>query len=47
MQVGAATVENSMEIPQIFLKKLSVIMSFDLAIPLLGIYLDKYKPLIR
>ena len=34
MQTGAATVENSMEFPQ----KLKVELSFDPAIPLLGLY---------
>ena len=43
MQIGAATVESSMEIPQ----KLKIYMSFDLAIPLLGIYLKKPKTLIQ
>ena len=39
MQIGAATVENSMRFP----KKLKPELPYDPAIPLLGIYLEK-KP---
>ena len=42
MQIGAATVESSMEIPQ----KLKMDLPFDLTIPLLGIYLKDPKTLI-
>ena len=35
MQTGAATLENSVEVPQ---KKLKIDLSYDLAITLLGIY---------
>ena len=42
MQTGAATVESSMEIHQ----KLKMDLLFDIAIPLLGIYLKEPKPLI-
>ena len=37
MQIGASTMENSIEIPQ----KINIELSFDLAIPLPGIYPDK------
>ena len=37
MEVGAATMENSMEFPQ----KLKIELPYDPAIPLLGIYPDK------
>ena len=37
MQTGAATVENTVEFPQ----KLKMELPFDLAIPLLGLYLKK------
>ena len=43
MQIGAATVESSMEIPQ----KLKMDLSFDPVIPLLGIYLKEPKSGIR
>ena len=43
MQIGAATVESSMEIPQ---KKLKLDLPFDPAIPLLGIYPKEPKTLI-
>ena len=43
MQIGAATVESSMEIPQ----KLKMDLPFDPAIPLLGIYPKEPKTLIR
>ena len=42
MQTGAATVESSMEI----LKKFKIELPYDLAIPFLGIYLEKLKTLI-
>ena len=42
VQAGAATLENSMEIPQ----KLKMDLPFDLTIPLLGIYLKDPKTLI-
>ena len=42
MQIGAATVESSMEIPQ----KLKMDLPFDPVIPLLGIYLKEPKTLI-
>ena len=37
MQIGAATMENCMEV----LKKLKIELSYDAAITLLGIYLEK------
>ena len=37
MQIGAATMENNMEVPQ----KLKIELPYGPAIPLLGIYLDK------
>jgi len=37
IQVGAATMENSMEV----LRKLKIKLSYDPTIPLLGIYTDK------
>ena len=43
MYIGAATVENSMEVP----KKLKIELLCDPAIPLLGVYLKKMKTLIR
>ena len=43
MQTGAATVENSMEIPQ----KLKMELPSDSAIPVLGIYPKKSKTLIQ
>ena len=43
MQTGAATVENSMKIPQ----KLNIELPYDPAIPLLDIYPTKIKTLIR
>ena len=43
MQIGAATVESSMEIPQ----KLKIDLPFDSAIPLLGIYPKEPKTLIQ
>ena len=43
MQTGAPTVESSMEIPQ----KLKNDLTFDPVIPLLGIYLKKYKTLVQ
>ena len=42
MQIGAATVESNMEVPQ----KLKTELPFDPAIPLLGIYQKKPKTLI-
>ena len=42
MYIGEATVENSMEAP----KKLKTELSYDPAIPLLGIYPKKSKPRI-
>ena len=42
MQIGAATIESSMEIPQ----KLKMDLLFDPAIPLLGIHLKEPKTLI-
>ena len=42
MQTGAATVENSMELPQ----KVKVDLSYNPAIPVLGIYSKKPKTLI-
>ena len=42
MQIGAASVENSMELPQ----KIKNGTALQLAIPLLGIYLKKPKTLI-
>ena len=42
MKIGVATVENSMEAPQ----KLKIELPYDLAVPLLGIYLKKTKTLI-
>ena len=50
MQIGAATVESSMEIPQTIKNCLSsekLDLSFDPAIPLLGIYLKEPKTLIK
>ena len=44
MQIGATTVESSMEIPQ---QKLKMDLPFDRAIPLLGMYLKKPKTLIQ
>ena len=44
-QIGAATVENSMEISQ--KKTLKTELPYDPGIPLLGIYLKETKPLIR
>ena len=41
MQTGATTVESSMEIPQ----KLKNVAAFDPAIPLLGLYPKKPRPL--
>ena len=41
LQMGAATVENSMEVPQ----ELKLELSYDPAIPLLGFYLKKFKTL--
>ena len=43
MQTGAATVENSMEMPQ----KLKIDLPLDPVIPLLGIYLKEPKTRIR
>ena len=43
IQIGAATLENSMEIPQ----KLKMDLPFDPAIPLLGIYPEKSETLIE
>ena len=43
MQIGEATVESSMEIPQ----KIKNESTFDPAIPLLGIYLKELETLIR
>ena len=43
MQTGAATVESSVEITQ----KIKMDLSFDPAIPLLGIYLKEPKTLIQ
>ena len=43
MQIGAATMENSMEVP----KKFKIELPYDPAIPLLGIYLKKTKTLIQ
>ena len=43
MQIGAATVESSMEIPQ----KLETDLPYDPGIPLLGVYLKKSETLIR
>ena len=42
MQIGAATVENSMEFPQ----KIKNRAAYDLAIPVLGIWLRRPKALI-
>ena len=42
MQTGAPTVENGMEFPQ----KLKIVLSYDPAIPLLGICPNKTKTLI-
>ena len=42
MQTGAATVENTMQIPQ----KIKMKLSYDPVIPLLGIYPTKPKTLI-
>ena len=39
MQVGAATVENSVEVPK--KKKLNIELRYDPAVLLLGIYLEK------
>ena len=39
--MGAATVENSMEIPH--LRKLNIELPFDPAIPILGIYPEKTR----
>ena len=43
MQIGEATVESSMEIPQ----KIKNESTFDPAIPLLGIYLKEPKSLVQ
>ena len=43
MQIGAATVESSMELPQ----KLKVELHYNPAIPFLGIYLKKPETLIQ
>ena len=43
MQIGAATVENSMEVHQ----KLNVELPYDSAIPLLGIYPKKHRTLFQ
>ena len=40
MQIGAAAVENSMEVPQ---KKLKIELPYDPAIPLLGIHPKELK----
>ena len=42
MQTGAVSVENNMEVPQ---KKLE--LTYDLIIPLLGIYLKNMKTLVH
>ena len=42
MSNGAATMENSMEVPQKTENR-----SYDLTIPLLGIYLEKSKTLLQ
>ena len=42
MQIGTATVENTMQIPQ----KIKMKLSYDPVIPLLGIYPKKPKTLI-
>ena len=42
MQIGAATMEDSME----SLQKLKMELSYNIAIPTLGIYLKKTKTLI-
>ena len=41
-QISTATMENSMGLPQ----KLKIELPYDSAIPLLGIYLKKFKTLI-
>uniref|UniRef100_A0A9L0IQS4 Uncharacterized protein n=1 Tax=Equus asinus TaxID=9793 RepID=A0A9L0IQS4_EQUAS len=43
MQTGAATLENSMEIPQ----KLKIELPYDPALPLLGIYPNNLKSTIQ
>ena len=43
MQIGAATVESSMEIPQ---EKIKMDLPYDSVIPLLGIYQKKPETLI-
>ena len=43
MQIGAATVESSMKLPQ----KLKMELPYDLVIPLLGIHPNKLKTLIQ
>ena len=43
MQTGAATKENSMEVPA----KINIELPYDLVIPILGIYSKKHKTLIR
>ena len=42
MQIGTATMENSMEFPQ---KKLKIELPYDSAIPVLGVYWKKMKSL--
>ena len=43
MQIGAATVENNIDVPQ----KVKVEIPYDIVIPLLGIYLKKMKTVIQ
>ena len=43
MSIGAATMENSIEVPS---KNLKIELSYNLPIPLLGIYPEKAKTLI-
>ena len=43
MKIGSVTIENSMEIPQ---KKLKIVLPYDPAILLLGIYLKNTHTLI-
>lgn len=43
LQIGAASMENNMEVPQ---KKLKIILPYDPAISLLSIYRKKFKTLI-
>ena len=49
MYIGAATMENSMEIPQKIKKRTTIFHSIllHITIPLLSIYLKKTKTLIR